>query len=41
MLISGAMVGFIILGMFFAMLSQSPKSEAEPKPVKTRETLTH
>ena len=40
MLISGAMVGFVILAMFFAMLSQSPKSEAEPQPVKARDRMT-
>ena len=40
MLISGAMVGFVILGMFCAMLSQSPKSEAEPLPVEARDTVT-
>jgi len=40
MLISGAMVGFVILGMFFAMLSQSPKQEAEPQPVKSRDRST-
>ena len=41
MLITGAMVGFVILGMFFAMLSQSPKPEAEPKPLEARDRLTH
>ena len=39
MLISGAVVGFVILAMFFAMLSQSPKSEPEPVPVKVRDRI--
>ena len=37
MLISGAMVVFVILGMFCAMLVQSPKSDPEPQPVKARD----
>ena len=41
MIISAAMVGFLILGMFFAMLSQSPKSEPEPLPVEVRDRKTH
>lgn len=40
MIISGAMVGILILGMFFAMLSQSPKSEPEPLPVDARDRMT-
>ena len=39
MIISAAMVGILILGMFFAMLSQSPKSEPEPVPVKVRDRI--
>jgi hypothetical protein len=40
MLIGAAMVAFVILGMFFAMLSQSPKSEPEPLPAKVRDRRT-
>lgn len=40
MLITGAMVGFVILTMFFAMLAQSPKPEPEAIPVETRDRLT-
>lgn len=40
MLISAAMVGFVILAMFFAMLSQSPKAEPEPQPVEARDRPT-
>jgi len=40
MLISGAVVVFVILGMFCSMLAQSPKSEAEPLPVEARDRNT-
>lgn len=40
MLISAGVLGFVILGMFFAMLSQSPKSEAEVTVADTRDNLT-
>lgn len=41
MLIGAAMVVFVILGMFFAMFSESPKSEPEPLLVEVRDRKTH
>ena len=40
MLISAGMVGFVILGMFFAMLTSSPKADPEPQVVETRDNST-
>jgi hypothetical protein len=40
MLISAGMVAFVILGMFFSMLTSSPKTEAEVKVTDGRDRLT-
>jgi hypothetical protein len=39
MLISAGMLGFVILGMFFAMLTSSPKAEVEPQAAESRDRL--